>query len=74
MDYPNIWKLIDGLRKVQKGRDLFLESLIAGHPPPLKKRKYRDCDTRIRTIVDDYRNRNFIDYLRGIAHNFEMEP
>ncbi len=37
-------------------------------------KKYRDCDARIRTIVNDYRNRNFIDYLRGIAHNFEMDP
>ncbi len=37
-------------------------------------KKYHDCDARIRTIVNDYCNRNFIDNLCRIAHNFEMDP
>ena len=28
----------------------------------------------IRTIVESYRERNIIEFLRGIAHNFLMEP
>ena len=58
MDHPTIWKFIDGLKNVQKGRDLFHESLVAGHPPPRKLLRYRLCDERIQRIVDNYRNYN----------------
>ena len=37
--HPTIWKLIDGLRKVQKGRDVYYEQLLAGHQPPQKLKK-----------------------------------
>ncbi|KAB0805304.1 hypothetical protein PPYR_02274 [Photinus pyralis] len=74
MDHPILWRFIDGLRKIQKGRDMFYEHLLAGHEPPKKLRKYRDADTRIKTIVADYANRDIIDYLRGISHNYEMNP
>ena len=30
---PTIWKLIDGLRKVQKGRDAYYEKLLADTNP-----------------------------------------
>ena len=33
MQHPTIWKLIDGLCKVQKGRDTYYERLLAGHTP-----------------------------------------
>jgi hypothetical protein len=72
MDHPVIWKFIDALKKIQKERDLIHEQLIAGHQPPRKRRKYRQADQRIETIVLDYANRSKIDYLRGLAHNFEM--
>ena len=35
-----LWKFIDGLKKVQKGRDLFHEQLVAGHAPTRKLRRY----------------------------------
>ena len=38
MDHPNLWKLIDGLRKVQKSTDLDYQRMISGHPP-LKEKK-----------------------------------
>lgn len=72
MHHPTIWKFIDGLRKVQKGRDVYFEQLIAGHLPPMKLKKYRDADERIRRIVLDYGNREPLDYLRGLAHNYQM--
>ena len=33
---------------------------------------YRLSDQRIETIVSDYANRSKVDYLRGLAHNIEM--
>ena len=43
MDHPTIWKLIDGLRHVQKGRDAFHEHLVARNPPPRKLSHYRSA-------------------------------
>ena len=33
MQQPSIWKIIDALRKVQRGRDLYYEQLFAGYNP-----------------------------------------
>uniref|UniRef100_A0A2D4G6N6 MULE transposase domain-containing protein n=2 Tax=Micrurus corallinus TaxID=54390 RepID=A0A2D4G6N6_MICCO len=71
--HHTIWKFIDGLRKVQQGRDAFYEQLLSGHSPPLKLKKYRNADQRIAQIVGEYGKRNPIDYLRGIAHNYEID-
>ena len=70
MEHPTIWKVIDGLRKIQKGRDIYYEQLVAGNAPPIKLRKYRDADQRILNIVQEYANRPILQYLRGLAHNF----
>lgn len=69
MDHPTIWALIDGLRKVQKGRDALYEGLVGGREPPQKLKKYRDADTRISRIVANFGAYNVLDYLRGLAHN-----
>ncbi len=73
LDHPTIWRLIDSLKLVQRGRDLFQQQLIAGNLPPKKLRKYIQADERILRIVRDFANRNILDYLRGISHNFEMQ-
>ena len=61
MDHPNIWKFIDGIRAVQKGRDLVYEQFVRGDEPPIKRRKYVAADTRIMKIVASYRERNIIE-------------
>ena len=73
MDHPTIWKFIDGIRVVQKGRDQVYEQFLRGDQPPSKRRRYVEVDTRIRTIVQTYRERNIIEYLRGLSHNFLIE-
>ncbi|XP_050517464.1 uncharacterized protein LOC126892075 [Diabrotica virgifera virgifera] len=72
MNHPSIWKLIDGLKTVQRGRDMFFEQLVAGNEPPTKRSKYTLADVRIKNLVRDYENRNIIEFLRGISHNYEM--
>ncbi|KAK4876031.1 hypothetical protein RN001_012453 [Aquatica leii] len=73
MDHPTIWKLIEGLKKVQKGRDVFYERLVAGNSPPKNIKKYRDVDERILRLVRDYEDRDIIEFLRVIAHNYQMQ-
>ncbi|XP_070593082.1 uncharacterized protein [Erythrolamprus reginae] len=71
--HPTIWKFMDGLRKVQRGRDAFYEKLLSGESPPLKLRKYYKADQRIAKIVSEYGNRNHIDYLRAIADSYQID-
>ena len=49
-----------------------VERMLAGEDPPLRKKKYRDLDRRLRTVVLDYENRTSIDYLRGCSHNINL--
>ena len=72
MDHPTIWKLLDGLKWVQKGRDVLYERMVAGNAPPPKRHKYRQADEHILHLVMDFDNRGMFEYLRGIAHNFAM--
>ena len=71
--HPSIWKFIDGLHRVQKGRDVTYEQYVCGEPGPVKRREYILVDQRPLTTVNNYNNRDIIKYLRGIAHNFLME-
>lgn len=72
MDHPSIWKFVDGLRSVQKGKDALYEEFTRGEAPPQKRLKYQAVDTRIKRIVESYGNRTISEYLRGIAHNVLM--
>ncbi|XP_072400820.1 uncharacterized protein [Diabrotica undecimpunctata] len=51
---------------------LKIEQYISGNVPP-RKRKYQDTANRIRAIVADYADRPTLEYLRGIAHNFQLQ-
>jgi len=72
MEHPNLRKFIKSLRKVQKGRDIFLEQIIAGHEPPAKRKKYIDCDKRIVDIVSTYKKENMIQYLPSVVYNLHV--
>lgn len=73
IQHPSIWRFIDGLRQIQKGRDLVYEQYVRGERAPRKRQKYQDADERILNIVSTYADRPIIEYLRGLAHNFLME-
>ena len=70
--HPTIWKFIDGLKKEQSLNELRVEQYIAGQQPPASKRIYKESAMRIKAIVNDYTGRPLLDYLRGVAHNFQF--
>lgn len=72
MNHPVIWKFIDGIRKIQKGRDAYYEQLVAGNPPNQKLLKYIKADERILNIAKQFDSRAPLEYLRGLAHNYEL--
>jgi hypothetical protein len=71
--HPSIWKFIEGLQKEQSMNELTIEQYISGHQPPPVRRVYRDTAARIKAIVAEYVDRPLLDYLRGIAHNLNLQ-
>ena len=73
MDSPTIWKLIDGLKRVQKARDAFHEHLVVVNPLPRKSSCYGMCGVRILRVLQRCANCGVIEYLREIGHNFQKD-
>ena len=71
MQHPTIWKFIEALKKLQNINKNKIEALSAQEPPP-KRKKYVDLDAQIKHLVEDFENRDVIDFLRGIAHNLKF--
>lgn len=70
--HPSIWKFIDGLKKEQSLNEFKVEQYISGQQPPAGRQIYKDTAERIKRIVENYRERPLLDYLRGISHNFNL--
>lgn len=73
VSHPTLWKFIDDLKREQKLNELKIEQYIAGQHPPKSRKIYRDTAQKIEDLVYDYENRDLIDFLRGIAHNFNLQ-
>lgn len=67
-NHPTYWRFVEALKKEESLHTFRLQQLLAGVPPPAKKKKYMDMDSRIATRVAQYGNVNLLIYLRGLAH------
>lgn len=70
--HPNFWKFVSVIKKEEAIVRVSILQHLGGHPAPPARRRYADCNARILRIVDDYPNRQTIDYLRSIAHNLAL--
>ena len=43
---------------------------LAGQEPPPKRKRYMQTEGRLRAVTEDYHNRDQLDFLRSIAHNW----
>lgn len=70
--HPTFWKFLDVLQKEERIVRVRILQNQGGHAPQAQRRKYSDCNARILQIVDDYPNRQGLDYLRHIAYNLNL--
>jgi len=63
MSNPTIWTFIIELKNVQAERDLYYEFLVRGNEPPQSKRKYVEAGNRILHLVQEFENRQILEYL-----------
>ena len=70
--HPTIWKFLEILKGERARNEAIMEQYTAGAESPRKKKKYKDTALRIQTIVNDFENRELLDYLRRIAHNLSF--
>ena len=70
--HPNIWKFLNITRREQSLNNVQIEELIGGHIPQPQRKKYKDCNARICTLVEDFANMNLFEYLKGIARNISF--
>ena len=70
--HPNFWRFINILKREQNLTQVNIAQARAGHPAEPQRRRYQDSNQRIKNIVQDYPNRNIMQYLRGLAHNISM--
>jgi hypothetical protein len=68
---PSIHKTINVLKDEQLSKQVIIDQMLAGEDPPLPQKKYRTRNRRIRNVVEDYANRNRLEYLRAISYNFD---
>ena len=79
VQHPNIWRFIDGFRKVQNSRDKNYESMIAGQTPARKRRRYRNAEERIFNLLNQFNGnastppQTMWEFLSGTALNFSMD-
>ena len=65
----NFWKFLSVLKKEETLSRANAVQAEAGHQPPAQPERVQAHQRRILMLVDDYPNRQRLQYLRGIAHN-----
>lgn len=70
--YPNLWRLIEALKKEQSLVQADVTRLLGGQAPAPKRRKYKDLQKRIKTIVTQYNDggRGLLETMEGLAFAF----
>lgn len=67
--HPDLWKLIDALKKEQGDTEISILELRLGRKIKAAQKKiWADNQRRIRTVVSNYDRENVLEYLEMIAH------
>lgn len=63
--HPSMWRFMNCLKNVQKGRDIFMDGINRGEEPRTKKRRLFDVDNKLQVMIARYDNMKVLDYLKG---------
>lgn len=69
--HPSLWKLIQFMKSEQSVTETKMTQLCAGQEEIVSQQQSRK-DARIEAIVSDYKNRDILEYLRGLAFNIKF--
>ena len=64
---PGVYKCIAKIMKEQKSQSNQIERLNSGEPR--EKKRYKNLDHRLKSIVNGRNQRTVMEFLRRIAHN-----
>ena len=70
--HPNIWKFITALKREQRLVEVRQAKFIAGTNPP-KRKKNQATEEALKQLVTSYVWRPTMEFLRGVAHHFNLE-
>ena len=70
--HPIFWKFINLLRTGENIIRVEIIQNLARHPPPAQRRRYINANQHILAIMDDFQNRDNMEYLQAIAHNLGL--
>ena len=70
--HPTFWKFVELLKKEEAVVRVKMLQCLGGHQLPPQRPRYAACADRILRIVNDYPNRQRLDFLRSIAHNLSF--
>jgi len=68
--HPGVYTIIQKLQQEQRTVETNIESLVRGTRVKVIKKKDREREARILLLTQERNNREIVDFLRGIAHNF----
>ena len=70
--HPAVYKLIDSMRSDQSHTENLRVKIDAGQNVVRKNQKYIRATAAIRRLVDNFNQRESLDFLRGISGNNEL--
>lgn len=76
MAHPNVFLLVDGLKKEQGETEHQMSLIEAGHDPKARRPEYVASEKRLLKIVkkfhDDVFDGSYLPYLKSLAHNLSL--
>lgn len=73
MSHPNIWAFLKKIIDEQARFEFIYEKNLSGDPCVPKKKKYKDYDDKLKSIVLKFDSITPLEYLKAIAHNIKIK-
>lgn len=71
-DHPNLWRFLAILQRQQSFLNVTIFQQLRGKLVEPTRKRYRDCNSQIMNIVNDFAFRDHLEYFRGITYNIQL--